>query len=214
MLRHFKRILIVCPHTDDELFCTATISSILRKAGNTLQVKYVAFSACEESVPSGYPADITRKEAKEAMLVIGVTDVLVGDFSVRTFPAHRQEILELLIELQNNYCPDLVFCPCSKDIHQDHEVIHKECFRAFKHSTILGYEAFQNAAVFDSSLFVEVGEEDIVKKLLGLSKYESQRAKQQPYTNFNVMRSLALLRGAMCGVKFAEAFEVIRMVLR
>ena len=33
------------------------------------------------------------------------------DFDVRTFPDHRQEILELLIELWNDWQPDVVFQP-------------------------------------------------------------------------------------------------------
>ena len=36
-------------------------------------------------------------------------NLTVHDFDVRTFPDHRQEILELLIEIWNDWQPDCVF---------------------------------------------------------------------------------------------------------
>ena len=50
-------------------------------------------------------------------------NLTVHDFDVRTFPDHRQEILELLIELWNDWQPDVVFQPSLHDIHQDHQTI-------------------------------------------------------------------------------------------
>ena len=62
------------------------------------------------------------------------------DFDVRTFPDRRQEILELLIALWNDWQPDVVFQPSLHDVHQDHQTIAAEGLRAFKRTTILGYE--------------------------------------------------------------------------
>ena len=59
---------------------------------------------------------------------------------MRTFPDHRQEILELLIEIWNDWQPDCVFQPSLHDVHQDHQTIASEGLRAFKRTTILGYE--------------------------------------------------------------------------
>ena len=39
---------------------------------------------------------------------------------------------------------DLVVLPNSTDVHQDHQVINREGIRAFKHSSILGYELVWN----------------------------------------------------------------------
>ena len=64
----------------------------------------------------------------------------VHDFEVRTFPERRQDILELLIELWEEWRPDAVFQPSLHDVHQDHQVIAAEGLRAFKRTTILGYE--------------------------------------------------------------------------
>ena len=79
---------------------------------------------------------------REATTEIGIpADCLtVHDFDVRTFPDHRQAILELLIEIWNDWQPDCVFQPSLHDVHQDHQTIAQEGLRAFKRTTILGYE--------------------------------------------------------------------------
>ena len=79
---------------------------------------------------------------REATAELGIPaeNLTVHDFDVRTFPDHRQEILELLIEIWNDWQPDCVFQPSLHDVHQDHQTIATEGLRAFKRTTILGYE--------------------------------------------------------------------------
>ena len=64
----------------------------------------------------------------------------VHDFDVRTFPERRQDILELLVALWEEWQPDVVFQPSLHDVHQDHRTVAEEGLRAFKRTTILGYE--------------------------------------------------------------------------
>ena len=84
--------------------------------------------------------DTLAREVREATAELGISEerLDVHDFEVRTFPEHRQ-ILELLIGLWEEWKPDAVLQPSLRDIHQDHQVI-AEGLRAFKRTTILGYE--------------------------------------------------------------------------
>ena len=79
---------------------------------------------------------------REATAELGIPEanLTVHDFDVRTFPDRRQDILELLIALWEEWRPDAVFQPSLHDIHQDHQVVAAEGLRAFKRTTILGYE--------------------------------------------------------------------------
>ena len=55
-----KKVLVLGPHTDDgEFGCGAAMAKF---ASEGREVNYVAFSACEESVPEGMPSDVLRKE--------------------------------------------------------------------------------------------------------------------------------------------------------
>ncbi|MEX2595553.1 MAG: PIG-L deacetylase family protein [Salibacteraceae bacterium] len=208
----FNRILILAPHTDDgELGCGATINR-LTKAGK--DVHYVAFSTCEESVPEGFPKDILSKEVKKATAVLGIKkeSLHLLDYRVRHFPAHRQEILEDLVKLNRTIKPDLVFCPSSFDIHQDHQTISQEAKRAFKNTTLLGYEFIWNNFQFASQCFIEVFEDDISKKVAAMECYKSQ--SKRLYAKDKLIRGIANYRGLQVQVEYAEAFEAIRWIIR
>jgi len=208
----FSRVLILAPHTDDgELGCGGTIARFVEEGK---EVYYAAFSVAEKSVPEGFPKNILETEVRKAMKVLGVSEsnLLIYKYEVRTFSYHRQEILEDIISLRKELQPDLVFIPSPNDLHQDHKVIAEEGIRAFKKSTILGYEMPWNNISFNTISFIPLEERHIKKKIDALRCYETQRYRS--YLNEDFIRSLARTRGTQIEVEYAEAFEVIRWVFR
>ncbi len=207
-----KRVLVVAPHTDDgELGCGGTIAKLI---ANKAEVFYAAFSICELSVPAHLPKNILETEVKNATNLLGIKkdNLIIFRHAVRNFDKHRQQILDDLIDLKKQIKPELVLMPCLNDIHQDHCVISAESIRAFKHVSVLGYELPWNNLTFNAQSFVFLGEEHINKKIEALKCYQSQL--NRVYAKEDFIRSLALIRGAQIGIKFAEAFEVIRWVVR
>lgn len=204
-------VLVLAPHTDDaELGCGATVAKLISQGHRVVSV---SFSAAEDSVPVGFPRDILRTEAVEAAAALGVKreDCLVLDFQVRTFPEHRQRILETMVRLNREYKPSLVFMPSATDTHQDHKTIADEGFRAFKRTTILAYEAPWNTLEFSNRCFVPVSEEHLQRKITALSNYKSQAGRQ--YVSADYVRALALVRGTQVGRPAAEVFDVPRLIL-
>ncbi len=137
-------------------------------------------------------------------------DVEILGYPVRQFPAHRQEILEDLVAVNRDYAPDLVLIPSFLDTHQDHKTVCQEGFRAFKYSTLLGYEMPQNLVSFNNTAFSVLSKEDLDVKIEAVSCYESQ--KFRPYSSPEFITSLAKVRGVQCNKPYAEAFEVIRLI--
>src|SRR6201987_6463067 len=130
MIEQWRRALVLAPHTDDgECGCGGTMARLV-EAG--CYVRYVAFSIATRSLPEGFPPDTLAREVREATAELGIApdQLTVHDFDVRTFPDHRQEILELLIEIWNDWRPDCVFQPSLHDVHQDHQTIATEGLRA------------------------------------------------------------------------------------
>ncbi|NPV14193.1 PIG-L family deacetylase [candidate division WOR-3 bacterium] len=205
----FNRVLVLGAHTDDEFGCSGTIVRLIEEGK---EVYYMAFSPCEESVPKGFPPDILKKECFTAVTKLGVRpeNWRLLDFRVRRFPEFRQEILEELVRCRQQLNPDLVFLPASSDIHQDHRVIFEEGLRAFKYTSILGYELPMNTLTFRHVCFVPLEERHIQRKIESLASYQSQRFRS--YTSEDFIRSLARVRGVQAGVQFAEAFEVVRWI--
>ena len=204
------RILILAPHTDDgEFGCGASIAKYVAEGH---EVHYVAFSAAEKSVPLGSPIGILRQEVVEATAVLGIPkeNLTVLHFGVRKFPARRQEVLDVLVRLNSQLEPDMVYQPSTADTHQDHDTVAAEGFRAFKRTSIFGYELPWNNLTFTTSAFVMVEEEFIEKKIQALACYKSQA--ERPYANPEFVRSLARVRGTQIGVQYAEAFEAIHVI--
>lgn len=205
-----KRILVISPHTDDgELGCGGSIAKLI---GDNYQVDYVALSCCEKSVPPEYPSDILSKEVKAATKVLGINSPILFNFEVREFPRLRQEILDELIRLRNRIRPDVVFAPSRYDTHQDHKTTIEEVMRAFKNCTILGYEQPWNNITFNTTAFIPLGQDHVQKKIDALGCYDTQ--KDRSYMNADFVRSLAITRGTQIEEKYAEAFEVIKWVIK
>jgi LmbE family N-acetylglucosaminyl deacetylase len=207
----FSNVLVLAPHTDDgELGCGGTMARFVEEGA---RVTYAAFSIATRSVPDGFPRDILATEVRHATAAIGIPedDLRVFDFEVRTFPANRQEILERLIEIQNELQPDLVLMPSLNDLHQDHQTIAQEGLRAFKRTTLLGYEIPWNNITFNHQVYVTLQQRHIDKKVAALLCYQSQQHRN--YAREDYVRNLAFTRAIDVGRDLAEVFELYRWVV-
>jgi LmbE family N-acetylglucosaminyl deacetylase len=210
VLSNWQRVLVLAPHTDDgEFGCGGTMA---RLADAGAEVRYVAFSIATKSLPPGFPPDTLAREVREATTVLGIPEerLTVHDFEVRTFPQHRQEILELLIALWEEWEPDAVFQPSVHDIHQDHQVVASEGLRAFKRTTILGYEIPWNNYDFSYQAYVALEREHVERKTAALSKYASQQHRR--YADPEYINAIARTHGVNVNRPYAEVFEVYRVV--
>jgi LmbE family N-acetylglucosaminyl deacetylase len=210
MIEAWRRVLVLAPHTDDgEFGCGGTIARLVERG---VEVRYVAFSIATKSLPPGFPPDTLAREVREATAEIGIPleGLTVHDIEVRTFPEHRQEILELLIAIWEEWPPDAVLQPSLGDIHQDHQVVAAEGLRAFKRTTVLGYEIPWNSLNFNYQAYVALEPRYVERKVAALAKYASQQHRN--YANPDYIWNLARTRGINVGRELAEVFEVYRVV--
>jgi len=207
-----KTVMFVSPHTDDaELACGGMIAKMVAERN---EVYYLALSACEKSVPDKFPKDILRREVKKATGVLGIKpkNLRVYDFEVREFPMQRQEILETLFSLAKSIQPDIVVAPSSYDLHQDHITTRDEVLRSFRKSTILGFEMPWDNVTFNVQAFVPLEERHLRLKMKALGCYKSQRHRE--YLTEEYIRGLARTRGMQIKARYAEAFEVLRWIIK
>ncbi len=207
----FKRALVLAPHIDDvEFGCGGTISKLIEQG---TEVMYIAFSDCKESISKDLPEDTLRSELINSIDAIGIErkNVKVLDFKVRYFYESRQKVLQELVDLRSEFKPDVIFTPSQADIHQDHKVITEECIRAFKHSTIFGYELPWNCLSFSYDTLVSLDESNIIAKIKSINCYQSQA--HRIYHSEEYIRAMAMTRGLKINVRYAEVFELIRLVI-
>ncbi len=211
MISAGRRALVLAPHTDDgEFGCGGTIARLVEAGA---EVHYAAFSTASRSLPAGFPADTLAHEVRAATGALGIpeSNLTIHDFEVRTFPAARQEILEILVSTNADLKPDLVLMPSLGDIHQDHETIAREGTRAFKRTTLLGYEIPWNCFNFQQQAYVSLEPRHLDAKVSALQCYESQQHRN--YANEEYIRNIARTHGIESGRELAEVFEVYRWVM-
>jgi len=151
-------------------------------------------------------------EHYDSMAVLGVPreQISLGEFETRRFPHQRQEILEYMLKLKREFQPDIVFVHTRADIHQDHGTVTEEALRAFRGTTVLGYDVIRSSYGFFPSFLVEVTEADVTKKVEALGMYTTYQSRY--YFEADVTRSTLVRFGAICERPFAEGFDILRVV--
>jgi LmbE family N-acetylglucosaminyl deacetylase len=200
-----KTILAIAPHVDDvELGAGATIHRWAKRN----RVYYAAMS-----LPPLVHRDVFLSEFRGSIQVLGLDpgNIIMRDFDPRNLFDSRSEILQQFYDLNKDLKPDIVLVPNSKDIHQSHEVVYAEARRAFKYTTILGYELPWNSMEFSMDVYVTVSPEDVAAKVAAINCYATQ--KHRIFFSNDIVGDLARVRGKQVGRDHAECFELVRLIL-
>jgi N-acetylglucosamine malate deacetylase 1 len=200
-----RKICFIGAHPDDiELGCGALISHIVNQA----QILCVTLSDNQKN------PELTHivEEHYRSMAVLGVRSesIRVEKFITRRFPEFRQEILEYLFNLNREFHPEIVFVHSRADLHQDHNTATDETLRAFRGTTVLGFDVLRSSYGFFPNFLVEVDEADVEKKIMALSEYETYRSKY--YFDSQITRATMIRHGALAERRYAEGFDTLRVV--
>ena len=200
-----RRVLFFGAHPDDiEIGCGALIAHIV----NQTDVLCVTLSDNQKNPDLQHLVS----EHYNSMAVLGVPKdkIVLGAFETRRFPQQRQEILEYMLGLKRTFQPDIVFVHTKADIHQDHGTVTEEALRAFRGTTVLGFDVIRSSYGFFPSFLVEVTETDVNKKIEALAQYATYQNRY--YFGADVTRSTLVRFGAICERPFAEGFDILRVV--
>ena len=205
MIFHGNRILFVGAHPDDiELGAGALIHHIQP----TCDIMCVTLSDNQKNPQ----LKNVVQEMHDSMKVLGVpaNRVIVKNFPTREFPDNRQDILEYLLKIRREFNPEIVLVHSRADIHQDHNVATEEALRAYRGTTVLGFDVVRSSYGFFPHFLVEVDAVDVDKKIEALSKYQTYSDKY--YFNADLLRATMIRHGALAERTFAEGFDILRIV--
>ena len=197
----FESVLLLAPHLDDIELGAGGMVAKLSDEGS--YIVYMGF----------YTPPELRNEFHESARILGIDEAHLLDFERRTFPDHRQEILQILYDYNESHNVDLVLIPATTDIHQDHQTVTNEAIRAFRRSTILGYEVPGNNIELHQSCFVLLNEKQVKRKVESILCYKSQFKIRGPKFTEEYTRSRIINYGVNIHTKYAEIFEVIKLVI-
>ena len=202
---HAKKVCFIGAHPDDiELGCGAFIANINGKA----DILCVTLSDNQNNPLLTHLVE----EHYRSMAILGISPqhIKLGSFGTRRFPELRQEILEYLYQLNHEYQPDVVITHTRADIHQDHQQTTEEVLRAFRGTTVLGFDALRSSYGFFPHFLVEVTAEDAEQKIKALAEYSTYNDKY--YFSDAVLRATLVRHGALAERPFAEGFDILRVV--
>jgi LmbE family N-acetylglucosaminyl deacetylase len=202
---HGRKVLFLGAHPDDiELGCGALLAHI----SASVDVLCVTLSDNQKNPAL---ASVVQEHYR-SMQILGVPEekVVVGTFETRNFPRDRQEILEYLYDLNAKHRPDVVFAHSRADMHQDHAVVTVEALRAFRGTTVLGFDVLRSSDGFFPHFLVEVTGEDVERKVRALAEYKTYAGKY--YFDPQVTRATLVRHGALAEKPFAEGFDILRVI--
>ena len=222
-----QRLLVIAPHSDDEVLgCGGLISKIKKEGG---KVFVLIFNLGFEKDDTKESQEKRKNEVREAMNVLKVDDYhLVHDQPDNNRDLDAEPLHSLIEVIENTsnvslekIAPTIVAIPTIFSHHQDHVHVHHACIAALRpistpvSNIVLSYEAPEHSrwsasGVFEPNLFVEI--DDVIEnKIVAFNKYQSQiRPGGRDADN---IRNQAKYRGQEVGKNLCEAFFVHRFIL-
>ena len=200
-----KRVCFIGAHPDDiELGAGALIAQIV---GQT-DIRCVTLSDNQKNPDLHHLVE--EHYASMAALGVPKEKVILGQFETRRFPHFRQEILEYMIQLNKDFKPDIVFVHTRADIHQDHGTVTEEALRAFRGTTVLGFDVIRSSYGFFPNFLIEVTDEEVEKKINSLNQYTTYASRY--YFNADLTRATLVRYGAIAERPYAEGFDILRVI--
>jgi len=204
-------VLAIGAHFDDvELGCGGTLARYARE-GHRVHVYVATVSGFanhyNQTVRSN---EIALAEAKKAMEILGVRDMINGQFrtlEVEFVDALNVEILRIVEEKKI----DLVLSHWPGDVHHDHHSVGRASIHACRHAKrqlLFRSNWYHSTADFRGNFYVDITDSWQQKqKAIEAHASELERTGNKWLEFF---RNEAENAGQRIGVKYAEVFEVLK----
>jgi len=199
-----KIVLAIGAHPDDiEIGCGGTVKKHILRGD---EVYYILATNGEKG---GNPK-VRVDEAKKSAGLMGVKDIFF--FNLKdSYILHNGETVSMLDRVMQKISPDIIYVHSLKDYHQDHKNIAKSTLSASRkmENNIFCYEAPSTTLEFVPIAFNNISE-TFELKMECINQFVSQETKN--YVERQAIVNLAKFRGNTFNVKYAEAFEVVRII--
>jgi len=223
-----KKILVVVAHPDDEVLgCGGTIA---RFAIDKCEVYTLLLG---DGVTSRYNAsknpemekelEQRKKDALSANKLLGVKDVIFSNFPDNRFDTvPLLDIVKVIEKIKNKIKPDIIFTHYEKDLNIDHQITYKAAItatRPLKEETVKEIYSFEIPSStewsyplsFSPNVFYDISE-TIDIKLGALEEYKTELRRYSHPRSLEGVKLIAKCWGMKVGLKYAEAFELVREI--
>ncbi len=227
--------MVVVAHPDDELLgLGATMHKLIKEYGVTARAVILGegiTSRADFRDPKQWEREleIHRGNIEKARAFIGYESVGIYNFADNRFDSHDLlDIVKVVEKEKKEFQPDIIFTHNGSDLNIDHQLTFRAVITATRPmddeivKTIISFEtpsatewqANSIADKFSPNLYVEVSEEDLQAKIDAMACYEFETRQFPHPRSGKALQVLAQNRGSQVGCELAEAFQIIRSVVK
>jgi LmbE family N-acetylglucosaminyl deacetylase len=200
-------VLAIGAHPDDvEYGCGAMLAKYARR-GHAVYM-FVASDGGRGGRPS-----VRRREQEESRQILGVRKVFWGGYRDTAVPLSRG-LIARLERVIREVRPRMIFVNSPDDTHQDHRHLAQCTLSATRYVPNFLFYEVPSTVNFTPNCYTDVA--DVLDvKLASLKAHRSQVTKTniEDLTILELATSSANFRGIPARVKYAEAFQSIRLLL-
>ncbi len=228
-----KKIMIVVAHPDDELLgLGATMNKLIIEYGIKTHVVILGegiTSRSEKRNPEKWKKelDLHRKNIKSAQNAIGYHSISIYDFPDNRFDTVALlDIIKVIEKEKSVFEPNIIFTHHGGDLNIDHQRTFESVITACrpledeKVKTIITFEtpsgtewrASSDPKQFIPNLFFSVNNKNLNAKIAGMESYEFEKRSFPHPRSAKALEIQAQRWGIAIGVKYAEAFQLIRSI--
>jgi LmbE family N-acetylglucosaminyl deacetylase len=230
-----KRILVVVAHPDDELLgLGATMNMLIEQKACIVRAVILGEGITSRSDSRdveqwGDQLKWHRANIEAARKVIGYESVGIYQFADNRFDG--VELLDLVKVIEKEklaFDPDIIFTHHGGDTNIDHRKTFEACVTAIRpmaHENTLHlltfetpssteWQAFNYPNPFLPNVFISVSEKNVDAKIKGMESYEFEKRHYPHPRSPEALRIQAQRWGVVTGCDFAEAFMLVRSILR
>ena len=222
------KILVIAAHPDDEVLgCGGTIARLSQDCdiytlilGEGITSRDISDEEKKEELNE------LKKQLNEANKILGAKKVFFEDFPDNRFDTvPLLDIIKSIEKVIQKIKPDGIFTHHCRDLNIDHQITHKAVLTAvrpigdYSVKKILSFEVlsstewnYQNQNnVFIPNTYIDISE-TLNKKLEAMEWYKTEIRDYPHPRSLEGIKILAKKRGLEVGLKYAEAFNLIRSV--
>lgn len=200
-------ILAIGAHPDDiEFGCGGTLIKYTQKS-------HRLFLLVMTGGGLGGSAAVRIQEQKAAGHILGAEKIYWGDYE-DTHLVVDNDLIDKIEAVIAEVKPDFIFCNFPDDTHQDHRHLAQAIMSATRYiRNVLFFEG-PTTQNFNPQVFVDIFD-TLDHKIEALKAHQSQVMKTniEDLSIIEVARSSANFRGIQGRVKFAEAFQSLRLFI-
>ena len=220
-----KNIIVISAHPDDEILgCGGTLIKH-REAGD--KIDWLLTTRIKESHGfSKVKIESRNSEVKKISELLNINKTYILDYP--TMCLTDESLISMIPEVSDIFKeskPEIIYILNRSDAHSDHLITFKAimaCTKSFRYpfiKRVLMYECISETEFaptlpenqFSPTYFVDISPY-LNEKLTLMGIYESEIGEHPFPRSMKNIEALSVFRGASVGVKYAEAFQILKWI--